>query len=184
MSYLSTNLPKVRRPKPHNPKLTRRILLGAFVAYIIVSWLMLRAYPDANIRFHLDLNPLVVAGLTLKIHVFSAIATFALGLLLLSGLPKGTQTHRRLGWAWVLLMTSTAISSFFLVGLNGNHFSWIHGLSAWTVIGLPFAVFAARRHKVVEHEKQMRTMFLGGMAIAGLFSFLPGRLMWSLFFTA
>jgi len=104
-------------------------------------------------------------------------------LILLSKLPKGTQIHRRLGWLWVLCMASTAISSFFLVGLNGNQFSWIHGLSAWTIIILPFAVVAARRHNVKSHARHMRGMFLGGMLIAGLFTFLPGRLMWSLFFT-
>jgi hypothetical protein len=36
--------------------------------------------------------------------------------------------------------------------------------------------------QIAAHRKQMTDMFVGGMLIAGLFTFLPGRLMWSLFF--
>lgn len=158
------------------------IVAGAGIGYTVFA-LMILSTVDTPVQFRIDLSPLAESDLPLQIHVASAISTFLIGLYLLSGLPKGTKTHRRLGWAWVTAMASTAISSFFLIGLNGNSFSWIHGLSAWTVIILPFAVVAARRHDVKRHAKHMREMFLGGMLIAGLFSFLPGRMMWNLFFT-
>jgi len=135
-----------------------------------------------HLRFRIDITPFITSGLALKVHVVSALSTFLIGVVLLSGLPKGTKTHKRLGWTWAVFMASTAISSFFLVGLNGGHFSWIHGLSAWTIIILPFALVAARRHNVKSHAKHMRGMFVGGMVIAGLFSFLPGRMMWHMFF--
>ena len=97
---------------------------------------------------------------------------------------KGRGLHKRLGYAWVVAMAVTAISSFFLTGLNGNQFSWIHGLSAWTIIGLPMGLAAARRKDIAAHRKQMTGMFTGSMLVAGLFTFLPGRMMWSIFFGA
>lgn len=173
---------------PETPRMARfqsrtlGILSVAISVYLVLSYFLLRDVDLSGFRMRLDVSPLLAGTIALQIHVASAITTFAIGLFLLSGLPKGTRLHRRLGWSWVVFMASTAISSFFLVGLNGNHMSWIHGLSAWTVIILPFAVVAARRHDVKSHAKHMRGMFLGGMLVAGLFSFLPGRMMWSLFF--
>lgn len=160
----------------------RTIFAISAIIYAAVSWFILQGADTTNLRFRIDITPLVTSKLALKIHVASALSTFFVGLILLSGLPKGTRVHKRLGWTWVIAMSATAISSFFLVGLNGTHFSWIHGLSAWTIITLPFAVVAARRHKVQSHAKHMRGMFLGGMLIAGLFTFLPGRMMWRIFF--
>ncbi len=162
---------------------TKTTILIALAIYAVISWMILQSSGVEAIRFRIDITPFLTSGLALKIHVVSAISTFLIGALLLSGLPKGTRTHKQLGWTWVITMTSTAVSSFFLVGLNGVHFSWIHGLSAWTIIILPFALVAARRHNVTAHANHMRGMFLGGMVIAGLFSFLPGRLMWHMFFT-
>ena len=96
---------------------------------------------------------------------------------------RGGGLHKTLGWTWVIAMAVTALSSFFITGLNGSFFSWIHGLSAWTLIGLPAGIHAIRNKDVKKHAKNMTGMFLGAMIIAGLFTFLPGRFMWSLFFT-
>jgi len=154
----------------------------ALLIYAGISWMILQNNNVDSLRFRIDITPFITSGTALKVHVVSAVSTFIIGAVLLSGLPKGTKIHKRLGWTWSAFMASTAISSFFLVGLNGGHFSWIHGLSAWTIIILPFALVAARQHNVKSHAKHMRGMFLGGMIIAGLFTFLPGRMMWHMFF--
>jgi uncharacterized membrane protein len=119
------------------------------------------------LQFRLDISPLLRSPWVLKAHVTGALASFAIGSFLLLGV-KGRRMHRILGYGWVATMSVTAISSFFLVGLNGNNFSFIHAISAWAVIVLPMGVAAARRHDI--------------KAIAGLFSVLPGRMMWSIFF--
>lgn len=168
-------------PVPKQPS-WQKIILIALAVYAGISWLILNGSDTSNLRFRIDVTPLLASVPILQIHVISALTTFAIGILLLLGLPKGTTTHKRLGWTWSAFMASTAISSFFLVGLNGGHFSFIHGLSAWIIIILPFGLLAARRHNVTSHAKHMRGMFFGGMVIAGLFSFLPGRLMWHIFF--
>ena len=154
----------------------------SILAFAIVSNMILAGFPEGDIRFRIDLSRLLLIPVVLQIHIASALAAFIVGLWILAG-PKGSGMHKKLGWIWVVAMASTAVSSFFLTGLNGKSFSWIHGLSAWTVIGLPVGIYAIRNRDVKKHAKSMTGMFLGGMVVAGLFTFLPGRFMWSLFFT-
>ena len=161
----------------HKPTIALAILV-----YGVVSWLILKGATDAMPRFKFDPSHFMTSSLALQTHVASALTTFAIGVLMLTRIVKGSRAHKRLGWTWVVAMGATAISSFFLVGLNGNSYSFIHGLSAWTVITLPFAIAAVRRGKVQSHAKEMTGLFINGMLIAGLFSFLPGRLLWHTFF--
>ena len=155
----------------------------ALAIYLVVSHFILAAHPAAEPRLRFSLEPLLTASTAIQIHVVGAIATFGIGLVLLLA-PKGFRFHKTMGWAWVASMAITAGSSFFITGLMGSNYSPIHALSAWTMIGLPFGIAAIRRRDVQKHRHTMTGMFVGGMAIAGLFSFLPGRLMWEIFFTA
>jgi len=154
----------------------------ATIIFGVIWQLTLTNYPDADLRFRIDLSRLLTIPLVLQIHIASALLAFFIGLWILAG-PKGRGMHKKLGWIWVIAMTSTAVSSFWLTGINGDKFSWIHGLSAWTLIGLPMGIYAIRKKQVQKHAKNMKGMFLGAMIIAGLFTFLPGRTMWHLFFT-
>lgn len=117
----------------------------------------------------------------LQAHVLGAVGALAIGLLIFAN-AKGRLAHRILGWTWTALMAVTAGTSLFITGLNGDAYSLIHLLSGWVLIALPLAIIAARRHDVARHRKGMTGMFLGGLVIAGAFTFLPGRLMWTLFF--
>ena len=128
-----------------------------------------------------DLRLWLAQPAVIKIHMLAALAGVALGATILT-LRKGNRLHRTLGWTWTLFMGATAVSSLFIVGLNGDHWSLIHLLSGWTLIVLPFAVRAARRHDVKSHKRAMTGLFWGASIVAGAFTFLPGRLMWNLFF--
>lgn len=128
-----------------------------------------------------DVSLLAEAPLAIQIHVVTAATALLIGTLLLLGV-KGNRLHRTLGWTWVIAMATTAVSSLFIRQINPGSFSLIHLLSGWTIVGLPMAVYAARRHKVVEHRRAMTGMFVGGLLVAGALTFLPGRLMWRMFF--
>lgn len=129
-----------------------------------------------------DLSHILAARPVIQVHLFAALTALAIGIVLLIGV-KGTTTHRTLGWAWVAAMATTAVTSLFIRELNQGAFSFIHLLTGWTIIVLPMAVFMARRHKVREHQRMMTGMFVGGLIIAGLFAFMPGRVLFSVFFT-
>ena len=47
---------------------------------------------------------------------------------------------------------------------------------------LPIALVAARRHAVALHKRAMMGLYFGILLIAGALTFIPGRLMWRLFF--
>src|SRR3990167_4638173 len=102
-------------------------------------------------------------------------------IVVVAGPKMFTGLHKALGWTWVIAMGVTAVSSLFIRQLNHSHFSFIHLLSGWTIVGLPGAVYAIKRGKVAAHRKAMTGMFVGGLLLAGLFAFIPGRLLWALF---
>ncbi|MEM1087795.1 MAG: DUF2306 domain-containing protein [Pseudomonadota bacterium] len=153
----------------------------AGVIYAVIYTIILASNPGLSPQFRLSAEPLINTGPIVQTHVAGAMAALLIGSVLMIG-PKGRTYHKTLGWMWVVAMAVTAVSSFFITGLMGKWYSPIHALSAWTGLALPFAVAAARRRKIQEHRKTMTGMFFGGIFIAGLFSFLPGRIMWQLLF--
>ena len=50
-------------------------------------------------------------------------------------------------------------------------------LAIFTLVMLPLAVRHARRHRVGDHRWAMISIFVGGLLIAGAFTFVPGRIM-------
>ncbi|MEL7547301.1 MAG: DUF2306 domain-containing protein [Pseudomonadota bacterium] len=151
------------------------VLIYSFVYRMIASEM------GWDFAFQPRLDPLLAADAVTQIHVGAAIMTFLIGSVIMA-LPKGVGLHKTLGWSWVIGMALTAGSSFLMTGLFENSYSPIHALSAYTLLGLPFGIAAARRRKIKAHREQMTSMFVGAMVIAGLFTFLPGRLMWSMLF--
>lgn len=153
----------------------------SLVIYTIVSVITLIAEGAVpQVRF--DPSPILNAGTAIQIHASAAVVTLGIGIFLMFA-PKGFGMHKTFGWAWVASMTVTAVSSFFITTMFENSFSPIHALSAWTMISLPFGIAAVKRRNIKQHRKTMTDMFVGGMVIAGLFTLLPGRTLWHVFFT-
>jgi uncharacterized membrane protein len=160
---------------------------GAVIVALIAAtlWLnrtRLTALRPPVIHLHApDLALVAQAGPAIQIHLLAMLAALGLGAALMIGV-KGRRTHRILGWAFAVIMMAGVLASFFVRTLIPGSFSPIHLLSAYTLVVLPLAVMAARRHDVAQHRKRMTTIFYFGLLIAGLFTFVPGRLMWRLFF--
>jgi uncharacterized membrane protein len=130
----------------------------------------------------MSLAPLLDAPAATQFHAFAAMTAFALGIVQLAA-PKGTLPHRTIGWIWVALMASVAASSFWLhyIKLWGI-WSPIHLISIFVLVMLPLAVLAAHRHDVRRHQRGMIALFAGGLLIAGIFTFAPGRIMHAVIF--
>ena len=130
----------------------------------------------------MSLAPLLDAVPAIPVHAFAAMAAFALGVVQLAA-PKGTLPHRTLGWIWVALMAIVAVSSFWIHQLRLiGPWSPIHLLSIFTPIMLVLGVWYARRHNVRGHRITMISIFAGALVIAGLFTFVPGRIMHAVVF--
>ena len=130
----------------------------------------------------MSLAPLFEAGPAVPLHAFAAMAAFALGILQLAA-PKGTLPHRALGWGWVALMLVVALSSFWIhqIRLVGP-WSPIHLLSIFALAMLVLGVMAARTKNIRRHKITMVSVFFGALVIAGVFAFMPGRIMHAVIF--
>jgi uncharacterized membrane protein len=125
----------------------------------------------------MSLAPLLNAPPVIQVHAFAAMSAFVLGLVQFAA-PKGTLPHRTIGWIWVALMATIALSSFWIHSIRlVGPFSPIHLISIFVLVMLPLAVFAAHRHNVSRHRKSMIGLFIGGLVVAGAFTFIPGRIM-------
>jgi uncharacterized membrane protein len=162
------------------PKLTPSVMQGVVVAggagvFLLATaglanaWLARTPMPDA-LR-----SAAVVA------HLSTVLLALPLGVSQIV-LPKGTFRHRTVGWIWVVLMTVTALVSFAIHGINPNGLSWIHIFSVLTLISTPQIVFYARTHRVEAHRGTVLGLMLGGLVIAGLLTFIPGRALGQLVF--
>jgi len=130
----------------------------------------------------MSLAPLLNAAPAIPLHAFAAMTAFALGVVQFAA-PKGTLPHRTIGWIWVCLMISVAVSSFWIhqIRLIGP-WSPIHLLSIFTLVTVPLGIWKAHEHRVADHRRVMILIFSGALVIAGLFTLLPGRIMHTVLF--
>ena len=83
----------------------------------------------------MNINPLIEASPAIQLHVAAAALAIALSVAILT-IRKSTPAHKYVGRTWAAMLAIICISSFWITGMNGTHYSWIHLLSAWTLIGL------------------------------------------------
>src|SRR5262245_16743491 len=126
----------------------------------------------------MNLAPLFDAPIPIQLHAYAALAAFALGVVQLARV-KGTPSHRALGYVWVALMLTVALSSFWIHELRlWGPWSPIHLLSIFTLAMLPYGIAMARGHNVRGHKLTMLGLFAGALIIAGVFTLAPGRIMY------
>lgn len=121
----------------------------------------------------MTLAPLLAAPAVMQLHALAALISLAAGLTVLA-MRKGTPRHRLVGWVFVVGMTVTAVSSAFIT--SNGHYSAIHLLSILTAVNLPYAIIMRRRGNIAGHRAAMLWLF-AGLAVAGAFTLMPGRLM-------
>lgn len=93
--------------------------------------------------------------------------------------PKRGWLHRRLGQIYATLMIVTAMISFGIQNVNPGRFSFIHAFSLFVLVQAPLAWMAGNHGEYQKHSRMMRGLFFGALIIAGLATYVPGRLMWA-----
>jgi uncharacterized membrane protein len=166
----------------------RMASIGALIAGGIFGPALLQG------RLHLSAPPLphwpnmaliVQSPPVIQAHLATLSGAIVVGAILMSGV-KGTGLHRTLGWAWSVFMLATAMVTLFIPASAGLPHIWrfgpLHIFSFATLILVPLAIYSARKGKLVVHGRTMTQVFMGGLVIAGVFAFAPGRLMWAVWF--
>lgn len=114
--------------------------------------------------------------LLIALHAAGATLAAVLGGFQLLRRRKGDLLHRRVGRIWMADMYWVCFSSFGIQRLDPGHFSWIHGLSLWTILSLTVAVVAARRGNIREHRQWVMGSYLGLLAAGVAAVAFPRRL--------
>ncbi len=104
------------------------------------------------------------------VHLLTVIVALALTPAMLWS-PRGTPRHRLLGYAWCAAMLVTALTSMAIRQVNNGRFSVIHILSVYVLLQLVLLVQAARSGNIARHRRCVRGLVLGGLLIAGFFTF-------------
>ncbi|PLS20954.1 DUF2306 domain-containing protein [Neptunicoccus cionae] len=129
----------------------------------------------------MEFTALAEAGPVIQVHVATAVLAALLGPLALLR-RRRDRLHKVSGYIWVLAMAAAALSSFFIRELQVvGRFSPIHILSVVTLIGLAGAIWQIRKRNIAAHKRIMWRLYAMAIGIAGLFSFLPNRVMNNLF---
>lgn len=114
----------------------------------------------------MDWSPLITT------HVIAALYVLVLGPINIFR-RRRDRTHRFIGYTWVAAMYFVCISSFWIV--TDGRFSWLHGLSAFTLITVTLGLVSAIRRNIVAHRANMIGSYIG-IAVAFIFaSTAPGR---------
>ena len=173
MTDVALSPPARKRPQRFDLTANQRLALGA--AGGAVSAVALYAV----IRAVLGLAGPVDWGrnVALAVHLGTVIPAIPLGAYVLLR-RKGGRVHRVLGRIWLGLMFTTAVSTLFIRHLNDGNLSFIHMFTLLTFIAIPQSILSARQGRIEKHKRQVAGFYAGSLLVAGMFSFLPGRLMW------
>ncbi|MFI5909170.1 DUF2306 domain-containing protein [Dactylosporangium sp. NPDC051541] len=100
-------------------------------------------------------------NVVIPLHAAAATISLLLGAFNLLRRTRGDRLHKVAGRVWVGAMYFTIISSFFIQALKPGHFSWIHGLSAFTFVTLSVGLWAAIAGRIEHHRRFMTGSYLG-----------------------
>ncbi|MEV6923067.1 DUF2306 domain-containing protein [Dactylosporangium sp. NPDC051485] len=103
----------------------------------------------------------MVNNVVIPLHAAAATVALLLGAYNLLRRARGDRAHRLAGRVWVGAMYFVILSSFAIRSLNPGHFTWIHGLSAFTFVTLSIGLWAAVTGRVRTHQRFMTGSYLG-----------------------
>jgi len=116
------------------------------------------------------------------LHLGTVFPAFLIGTFLLLN-RKGSPAHKVLGKVYMSLMLVTALVTLFMSAEVGptllGHFGFIHMFSFLVFYYVPTAYLAIRGGNIKKHRDSMIGLYVGGILIAGGFTFVPGRLLHS-----
>lgn len=105
-------------------------------------------------------------------HVIAALFVLAIGPLQILR-RRRDRIHRSMGYLWVAAMYYVCVSSFWIV--TEGHFTWLHGLSAFTLVTVTLGLVSAIRGNIPSHLANMVGSY-AGIAVAFVFAVaVPGR---------
>jgi len=122
----------------------------------------------------------------IAIHLAAALGALATGPVALwarQGATQRPRLHRAFGYAFVTLMTVTAISALFIRDFrlpNIAGYTPIHLLVPLTLFSLFGSFWKLAHGDIAGHRSIMRKLYFGASVTAGVFTLVPGRFLGNL----
>ena len=111
-------------------------------------------------------------NLLIATHAVAALYALAVGPINILR-RRRDRTHHVLGYTWAGAMYYVCLSSFWIV--SDGHFSWLHGLSAFTIVTVSLGILAAVRRNIRWHMMNMIGSYFG-LVVAFIFAtIVPSR---------
>ena len=130
----------------------------------------------------MELSLLLLEKSPVPFHAIVATAAIILGAAQLIA-NKGTQSHKILGYTWVLMIFCVALSSLFINDMRWvGPFGPIHILFLLVFYTLWRSITAVRAGNKPAHKKAMKALYFQALVLAGVFTMLPGRVMHEIIF--
>jgi len=118
-------------------------------------------------------------------HLLTVLPCIFLGGYLLAA-RKGGLLHRKIGMAYMVLMSLTALIALFIPAGVGprflNHFGYLHLLSLIVIWTVPTSLIAVKKGDIKSHQRKMLILYVSAILIAGGFTLFPGRFLHEVFF--
>ncbi|WP_411373874.1 DUF2306 domain-containing protein [Arthrobacter sp. MPF02] len=105
-------------------------------------------------------------------HVVAALYVLTIGPLQIFR-RRRDRIHRTMGYLWVAAMYYVCFSSFGIV--TAGRFTWLHGLSAFTILTVTLGLVSAVRRNIPAHRGNMIGSYLGIAIAFGFAVGIPGR---------
>jgi uncharacterized membrane protein len=105
-------------------------------------------------------------------HVVAALFVLAVGPVQILR-RRRDRIHRTMGHLWVAAMYYVCFSSFWII--SEGHFSWLHGLSAFTIVTVTLGLVSAVRRNIPAHRGNMIGSYIGIAVAFGFAVSVPGR---------
>lgn len=96
-------------------------------------------------------------------HALTASLSLLLGAFQLLRPKKGDRFHRMVGRTWVVCMYVVCLSSFYVQEVTEG-FSWLHGLSLFTIMTVSLGLYAAIKGNIAAHKANMIGSYFGSVA--------------------
>jgi uncharacterized membrane protein len=129
----------------------------------------------------MNISPILQAPNAVQIHLATVLPAVGIGTWQIFFSTKGSRFHRALGFAYLGLMSVTAVAAFFIRSIGHGSLTPIHLFVPLTFWGVFSALWCVRHGNIRGHRRAMLGLYFGGILLAGALAFLPGRIMHRVF---
>ncbi|KAA9010114.1 DUF2306 domain-containing protein [Histidinibacterium aquaticum] len=129
-------------------------------------------------------DPILSTSPVIQLHLLAALVAVILAPLQIWR-DRRDHIHRAGGYVWVTAMAALALTALFIPSFGlavVGPYGPIHILVPITLVGLWRAVCDARAGRIEAHRRGMRSLAFGALGVAGLFTFMPDRIMGQVLF--